>query len=681
MYGRVKHRILFAFEHRLYRCWWMLLPACFFLCSSAVAQVGDSTTVLQKVTVTIPKKTNTFTSIAPVQNLSRRVLQQLNATTVGDAAKYFSGVLVRDYGGVGGLKTVSVRSLGASQTGVLYDGIPVSDAQTGQADLSRFSQIFTQSVALYQAHNMQTLLLPARTYAAAAVLAIATQAFTANNRERKSWQAGMNVGSFGLWQPSAGVILPLGKRFTLNANADALFSTGNYPYYVNNGVLSERKKRDNSRMDAVRGEINLTGQLKDSSLLQVKISYYHSERGLPGALVFYNDRSEQKLWNKDLFVQSRYQKQLAPATALLISGKYSYSYTRYTDPDFLNNQGGLNNKYHLYEWYISGALQHQFSKSFGASIASDAAYAHLNGNLKNFAIPSRISNWNSLSASYRYAGLQLSGTLLHTYIHDETKTGAAAAPKNKITPTFAVSFRPDSTSPFMARFFYKRIFRMPTFNDLYYTLIGNRSLRPELADQYNAGLTYSKFFKGNMQRFSISADAYYNRVKDKIIAVPSQNLFVWTMLNLVTVDIKGVDITSEATGDITKNTGWFYRIAYTWQQALDVTNPVSTTYKNRIPYTPDHSGSGLLSFSCRNWSYGYSFLFSGTRYVLGENNPYNQLAGWMTHDVFVARSIKYKKVNIYIKGELDNISNKYYDVIRYYPMPGRSFKISLLFNN
>ncbi len=77
------------------------------------------------------KKKQTFTAITPAQSLNRQTLQQINAPSVGDAARFFSGVLVKDYGGVGGLKTVSVRSLGAEHTGINYDGIPVSDAQDG----------------------------------------------------------------------------------------------------------------------------------------------------------------------------------------------------------------------------------------------------------------------------------------------------------------------------------------------------------------------------------------------------------------------------------------------------------------------------------------------------------------------------------------------------------------------
>ena len=48
--------------------------------------------------------------------------------SVGDAVRFLSGVTVKDYGGVGGLKTVSVRGLGAMHTNVSYDGISITNS-------------------------------------------------------------------------------------------------------------------------------------------------------------------------------------------------------------------------------------------------------------------------------------------------------------------------------------------------------------------------------------------------------------------------------------------------------------------------------------------------------------------------------------------------------------------------
>ena len=81
------------------------------------------------------------------------------------------------------------------------------------------------------------------------------------------------------------------------------------------------------------------------------------------------------------------------------------------------------------------------------------------------------------------------------------------------------------------------------------------------------------------------------------------------------------------------------------------------------------------------WSAGYSILFSGERYALGENDPTNLLPGWNEQDVFVSAQLALKKFQTTIKCEVNNIFNEQYDVIHYYPMPGRSFKLSITINN
>ena len=662
----------------------------YFFCSvilalvlhGAHAQQPDSSSSLKKVIVTGLKKPVDFTTAIPVQSINHETLQQINAESIADAAKYFSGVLIKDYGGVGGLKTISVRSLGALNTSLLYDGIPVADAQTGQIDLSKFSSTFVQSLELSQA-NPQQILLPARVYSAAAVIAVATNIFNTNNFTEKKWQAGIKQGSFGLWQPFAGIYFPANKSIVVSANAEATWSNGTYPYYIENGVFSQKTYRKNSDLKSFQSEVNIAKQFKDSSQLQTKLWGYTSERGLPGSIIFFNNISVQRLQDKDFFAQSRYQKKINEHTSLLVSAKYSSLFTRYTDPNFLNNAGGLDDKYTQQEIYVSAAISQRIGKYFSASLASDFASAHLSSNIVPFATPTRNTWWNSIAVQYARKLWQINASLLNTNVNDKTKTGTAAVDKNEFTPTVAASYKLNAESPFLFRAFYKDIFRLPTFNDLYYTYIStiNPKLLPEYSKQYNVGITYSKNFTTTLKQFSITVDGYYNTVKDKIIAVPSQNLFVWTVSNLGKVHIKGIDLNVEANGKFSSAIKWSARIAYTHQQAEDVTDPTSSQYKNEIPYTPDNSGSALAVLFYKSWNTGYSFLFSGNRYTLGENNPANELPGWNTNDVFVSRTIKLSHFLANIKGEINNVFNERYEVIRYYPMPARSYKISITFTN
>src|SRR5690606_36582036 len=90
--------------------------------SESVAQ-SDSSKYL--ITVLVETKTDTIwrlsnpESTVPHYILDENKLQQFGVRDVGEAINYVPGVQLKDYGGIGGIKTVSFRSLGSNHTGVV----------------------------------------------------------------------------------------------------------------------------------------------------------------------------------------------------------------------------------------------------------------------------------------------------------------------------------------------------------------------------------------------------------------------------------------------------------------------------------------------------------------------------------------------------------------------------------
>ena len=113
--------------------------------SQSVAQNAPADTIsgrvhhIQEIEVTSRKTGSNINGSTPTQTLYDEDLHKLGITNIADAVKKFAGTNVRDYGGIGGMKTVSVRNLGAQHTAVSYDGITVSNTQAGQIDIGRFS--------------------------------------------------------------------------------------------------------------------------------------------------------------------------------------------------------------------------------------------------------------------------------------------------------------------------------------------------------------------------------------------------------------------------------------------------------------------------------------------------------------------------------------------------------------
>lgn len=104
--------------------------------------------------------------IVPAQKLSGEQLQRLSSNSIADALRYFSGVQIKDYGGIGGLKTVNIRSLGSQHVGVFYDGIQISNAQNGTVDLGKFSMDNMEVLSVYNGQKSD-IFQSARDYASA----------------------------------------------------------------------------------------------------------------------------------------------------------------------------------------------------------------------------------------------------------------------------------------------------------------------------------------------------------------------------------------------------------------------------------------------------------------------------------------------------------------------------------
>ncbi|MDE5645662.1 MAG: Plug domain-containing protein, partial [Muribaculaceae bacterium] len=112
-------------------------------------------------------------STAPTHTIDATQIRTSGITDISDAMRRMPGVNLRDYGGSGGMKTVSVRGLGAQHTGVIYDGAMLGDIQGGQIDLSRYSLENLSSLSL-SIGDADDIYIPARAVSTASTLSVST---------------------------------------------------------------------------------------------------------------------------------------------------------------------------------------------------------------------------------------------------------------------------------------------------------------------------------------------------------------------------------------------------------------------------------------------------------------------------------------------------------------------------
>ena len=629
------------------------------------------------VTVNGYRYTPELLSPMPTQVLRGKDLEKLNSFSVADALRYFSGVQLKDYGGIGGLKTVNVRSLGSAHTSVFYDGVVIGNAQNGQVDLGKFSLDNIEAIELFNGQK-SCIFQPARGFFASNTLFLQGRRPAFAEGEKSKLKTAFKTGSFGLLNPSVLHELRLTKKLSLATNAEYISANGKYKYrYQKYNGYDTTAVRQNGDIESIRAELTLFRELKNNGKASVKTYYYNSERGLPGAIVANIFSHYQRLWDKNFFIQGTLQQSLFEGHELLFNGKYSRDRTRYVDPNFQTLEGALDNRYDQREAYLSLVNHYAVNTWWNVSLATDFSFNTLDANLYRFPYPNRYSYYVVLSNEVKGKRADFQLNLLGAFINEQVEQYQRGDEQQVFSPVVSLSYQPIADyEQWRIRAFYKESFRMPTFNDLYYTFVGNTFLRPEFTTQYNLGTTWILEGNGVFRNFSIQADAYYNRVKDKIVAMPSANLFRWTMMNLGEVEVKGLETNAKIGIDLSTNLQLDMGLSYTYQQAVDVTEG-STVYGDQIPYTPLHSGTLTASASYPRWQLNYSFVYTGERYSQKANIPVNYVPPWYTSDLGINWKPSTKKIQYKAGLEVNNVFNQYYDVILNFPMPGRNYRFKL----
>ena len=664
------------------RVWvWVLWVFC-LLPSTIVAQenkdsINGEAYLLDGVTVTARRMPAKITSTTSVQVFGKEDLKNLGLQNMGDAVKRFAGTNVRDYGGIGGLKTVSVRNLGAAHTAVSYDGVAISNTQAGQIDIGRFSLDNVSTLSLAIGHD-DNLLQSARLFASAGVLNIETEKPHFENGKRHHTQVQMRGGSFGYLTPAIRHWQALGERTKLSVEGNYLHAEGEYPFTLKNGTLVTEQKRINSDVESYQGEVNLFHTFKDESELSAKAYYYNSKRGLPGAVILYNSESDERLWDENFFAQAKYKKAFSPQWTLQAQGKYNYSWNKYEDTGVEYTGGKQTDTNRQTEYYLSASALYKPTSAWSFSLSQDGFINRLHTNGANSPEPVRYTSLTALNARYQSGQLKASGSVVATYITEKVKAGNTPEDRKRLSPTLSLSWQPWEGEQLFVRALYKNTFRVPTFSDLYYLRVGNTSLKPEKATEYTVGLTWSGTPFSFTDFVSLTVDGYYNEVNDKIIAFPST--YVWKMQNYGKVHITGIDATLATAIPLGKSVNLNLSGNYSWQKALDVTNPEAKNYKHQLPYTPEHNGNVSATLEMPWVNVGYTVTMVSKRYFLAQNIEANRIDGYSEHTATLWREFKLGKCGLRLQAEIINLTDAQYDVIKYYPMPGRSWRLTGTFN-
>lgn len=630
----------------------------------------DTIQVLDEVEVSTQRTPSSTRTAAPTQVLDAHTIEDQGLVQLSDAVRRMAGVTLKDYGGVGGMKTVSARGLGSQFTTVTLDGVAVDNSQNGQVDLSRYLLGNAAYVSLSQGQEQQSL-LSARAYAAANVLNLETAEPSFFLAERTNLKVGMEMGSFGMLSPSLLWDQKWSRRLKTSLWVNYLKSDGDYPftlyYTADHQGQTSRERRLHSAMRQLTADGNLFYTLATGNTLTAKVHYMRGHHELPGHVRFYQQAlSAQSTQEEAALVQAKWRVERAKWKTQVLA-KVQTTFDLYEDTAYIHNPDHyLMNRYRQHEGYLSASALWSPTTWLDLSAAADGDLSHLKSNLGQRNDVQRRQLLAVGSVRLHSSHFELKGHLLATDISDRVADLDTTPSYRHLSPYAALLYTP--VTGLSLRWFYKETFRAPNFSELYFFQSLPRNLRPERSHQHNIGIAYAATWG------SATVDAYFNRVTDKLVAKPGQNMFYWSMQNLGLVHIVGVDATVNMQWSSVSG-----QLNYSFMHAVDRTDPTDVVYGHQIPYTPRHSGGGNLRWESRWVNLGASAMVVGHRYTFAENDESTRLPAYCDLGLSADRRFNLRWGTLRVQVQVLNLLDTQYDVVLYYPMMGRNYRLAMMY--
>lgn len=625
----------------------------------------DSIQVIEEIQVSYLPMLKVSSNELTVKNI-----QEIAAEDAGELIRKFAGVSLKSYGGLGGLKTVSMRGLGANHTAIDSDGFTLTNNQTGQVNLGQIQAenvVNLTSVVGTSSSFLQPI--SAQISGSSFVLETFENAFS---KDKLMIRSSIKYGSFDQKNGYLGVKYSPAK-FLVSFFGMYRDAEGNYPYSFQNGTLRVDEIRQNNDYEDYNfgGTFGYKG---DNVTFRLGYKKTNIAQGLPGAVIFYNQTQDERLsTNTDVvFTDLVYVKNKIKLRGY---ANTSQNQMNYFDPTYFNAEGKIDVDYRNRSLTGGLSFNQDLSKKWELLGGMEVVVGDLKTNDSTFALPVRFHYLGLLGTRFKLKKIKFEVNASSQYVDEKNNNGASALDYFRLNPFVSITGNP-LNNKLIYEIWYRNSFRMPTFNELYYNNIGNNLLKPEDAHQFNAGLAYQPLNK--QVKLNLKVNGFYNRVENKIVAIPTKNLFVWSMQNVGKTDVYGVELVTSVDWKI--NTKWKLTsdVNYSFQKAIDITDRNSPTYQNQIAYIPVHSGNFDLAIYFKNTGLRLSSNFVGSRYALNENIASNLIEGFYLLDIGVFHQFKIKNKHILkLQVNIKNVTNNSYAYIRSYTMPGINYLTSL----
>lgn len=564
-------------------------------------------------------------------------------TDLGTLLSNESSVFIKSYG-LGSLATTAFRGGSANHTAVLWNGFNIGSPMNGQLDLSLVPVRAANDVRIE--HGGATALWGSGAVGGTIHL---------NNLPRFGRgpyvDVGASVGSFGdlRQQVSASV-----GHARWSASVALFHTTARNDFrYAVAGNTAERKQA-NAQLEQRGTLVQVHHRLTAAQRVSIGYWYQYSDRGIPPTLTQVRSTAEQQDESHRLTAAW----QLAARRSVVhVRGAWFHEELRWLPFGDTAEESRSRTAIAEGEWRYRPGRGHLLILGMNAAHAA-----------------ARAEGYSDTPQQLRTA---LFGAYTYTARNERWSASASARQErmdDRLVPfTASIGAQVLVVPGVQLKTNVSKLYRVPTFNDLYWVPGGVRDLLPESGHSAEVGLALDR----KIGRVSVNGElTTYTRTMDQwIIWLPGPAY--WSPQNVMQVWSRGVEAGAEVVLPLGRS-----KLSF----ALNTDHVVSTNQRakssddasvdKQLIYTPMYSGRARIGLQRGRFSATCIAVYTGYRYTSTDNRsflePFTVANAWLAYTLRTG-----KRGSLSVDVQCNNLFDARYQVIADRPMPLRHYRVGV----
>jgi iron complex outermembrane receptor protein len=540
----------------------------------------------------------------------------------------FNSTLYFKENGYGMVSSPSFRGTNASQTAVIWNGIPVNSNLNGQTDFNTISPSSFNTIIIRSGGGSTQ-------YGSGAVGGSIHLNNTIDFQNKQSSELKLSYGSFST------IVGVFKSRFSsdkkyIDFGIDFISSENDYEY------IDLNRKNENGNFDKLNIAVN-AGLNFGKSTLSWNSNYFLGNRNFSGTITSPSKDSYKDLTTRNLVTWNKASNKWNNT----IKGAHTFErYRYYPQPENNLYFEGQSTTY-------LGDYQLEYEINKDLKISSIINYTYIKSKGSNIGTNDRntlatILLWKHQINEKLSYGINLRQEFLTNF-------------ENPFLASFDVNYAINKWYTLKANA--SKNYRVPTFNDLYWNSGGNENLNPETS--YQAEIANEFIWN----QFRLNITGFYISSTDLIKWQPNED-GLFTPLNISKTENLGIEVDGNYSKSIKEHQlNLVFNYAYTAAKDLG---------KNKqLVYVPYYKATGALTYDYKKLAAYYQLLFNGEVFTTTDNN--GVLDRYSVSNLGLEYLIQEKSFPIKIGIKLNNIFNTYYENVAYRPMPNRNIQTFINF--